>query len=180
LKNLKKTFQQLQRLRLSPSKKADKVWNDLKKFFNESDLKVGVHEKDKYVQLYFAGENEDRLNFVNYVENEFLVCRCTCIDSYPVELTTDIFILATHFNNLLNYGKVVIDVNRKTINYLVKTDLIVPLLNPESINTIFNSHYITSNDIYFAYNRLIYEGEAPAIIIADLLKQNNNNSDEKN
>ncbi len=180
MKNLIKTFQQLQRLRLSPSKKADKVWNDLKKFFNECDLNVGVHEKERYVQLYFAGENEDRLNFVHYVENEFVISRCTCIDAYPVELTTDIFILATHFNNLLGYGKVFIDVNRKSINYLVKRELIVPLLNPESINTIINSHYYTSNDIYFAYNRLIYEGEAPAIIIADLLKQSNNNSDEEN
>jgi len=41
-------------------------------------------------------------------------------------------------------------------------------------------HYNTSKDIYSAFQRLIIEQEAPAIIIADLLKNYEEKDDEKN
>jgi hypothetical protein len=37
-------------------------------------------------------------------------------------------------------------------------------------------HYNSSEDVLYAFNRLIQEGEAPAIIIADLLKERENRS----
>jgi hypothetical protein len=41
-------------------------------------------------------------------------------------------------------------------------------------------HHNTSKDIYSAFQRLVIEQEAPAIIIADLLKDNDTKEDESN
>jgi hypothetical protein len=56
--------------------------------------------------------------------------------------------------------------------------LLIPLLYNGEIHGQLTRHYNTSKDIYSAFQRLVIEQEAPAIIIADLLKENETKDDE--
>jgi hypothetical protein len=55
---------------------------------------------------------------------------------------------------------------------------LIPLLYNSEIHSQLLSHYNISKDIYSAFQRLVIEGEAPVIIIADLLKSNEEKDDE--
>jgi hypothetical protein len=41
-------------------------------------------------------------------------------------------------------------------------------------------HYNTSKDIYWAFQKLVLENEIPALIIADLLKKNDEEKKDEN
>ena len=103
-------------------------------------------------------------------ENKFN-CKVKVLDTFDEELTSDIFILATHFNNLLNNGNVLINVASNYVEYVLKTDLLIPLLYKGEIENQMSRHYSTTKDIERAFQRLINEREAPAIIIAELLEE---------
>lgn len=93
-------------------------------------------------------------------------------------MLTDIFVLAAHFNNLLNIGTVVINVKGGYVEYCQKRELLIPLLYTGDIYQQMVRHYNVTKDIYSAFNRLVEEQEAPAIIIADLLKNNSSINDD--
>jgi len=91
-----------------------------------------------------------------------------------------LFILAAHFNNLLNNGTVKVNTEDLFVEYMVKRDVLIPLLYPEEIHHQIVRHHYTSNDIYWAFKKLVEENEAPAIIIADLFRKKENEKQAKN
>jgi hypothetical protein len=103
----------------------------------------------------------------------FYHCRVKILENYPVELTTQLFILASHFNNLLNSGVVVVNVDKRSIEYHLKTDILIPTMYSGEIHEIIIRHFNISKDIFWAFNELIYKNEEPALIIADLLRSKN-------
>jgi hypothetical protein len=154
------------------------VWKELKKLHAAAEWKSGVYEKEKYIETIFEFSNEQRGTFYYMIYNDCFHCRVKILEDYPTELTTDLFILAAHFNNLLNNGVVIVNVNSDYVEYHQKKDLLIPLLYNSEIHGQLIRHYNTSKDIYSAFQRLVIEQEAPAIIIADLLKNNEAKDDE--
>ena len=166
------------RLALSFKKQEELVWKELKKLHADADWKHGVYEKDKYIETIFELGKEKGGAFYYMIYDGSFHCRVKILEDYPVELTTDLFILAAHFNNLLNNGVVIVNVQSHYIEYHQKRDLLIPLLYTSETYGQLMRHYNTSKDIYAAFQRLIIEQEAPAIIIADLLKENEANDKE--
>lgn len=73
---------------------------------------------------------------------------------------------------LLNYGTVTIDTERASVDFTLKQDILLTSLYPSYIHHYIDKHLdITRNLLHVAFLRLIIENEAPAIIIADVLKQ---------
>ena len=174
IKKLKFYFKRIYRLSLNFKRQEQIVWEDLKKLHSDANWKSGIYEKDKYIESIFEISNDVAGTFYYMIYDEYFHCRVKIVKEFPSELTTDIFILAAHFNNLLNSGVVVINVNSLYVEYHQKRDLLIPLLYSGEIHSQLTRHFNTSKDIYSAFQRLIYEQEAPAIIIADLLKNNDN------
>ena len=159
------------RLSLTFKKQEEMVWNDLKKHHENHEYQSGVFEKDRYIESFFQINDDKSFAFYYAIfENKFN-CRVKVLDTFDEELTSDIFILATHFNNLLNNGNVLINVDNNYVEYVVKTDLLIPLLYKGEIENQITRHYNTTRNVYKAFQRLINEQEVPAIIIADLLKE---------
>ena len=169
-------LKRLYRVSLNIHKQEEILWNDLKKIHLHAEWRHGVYEKDRLIETSFEIEDGQGLTFYYSVYNLCFHCRVKIIEQYPIELTTDLFILAAHFNNLLNNGVVIVHVNNGYVEYHQKRDLLIPLLYSDEIEEQINRHYNTAKDIYAAFQRLIKENEAPAIIIADLL----NKIEEKN
>lgn len=164
-------LKQIYRLSLKKVKQEKIVWNDLKKHHEDQKYQSGVFEKDRYIESFFQINDDKSFAFYYAIfENKFN-CRVKVLDTFDEELTSDIFILATHFNNLLNNGNVLINVENNYVEYVVKTDLLIPLLYKGEIENKITRHYKTTRNINKAFQRLINEQEVPAIIIADLLKE---------
>ncbi len=178
MNKIKFYLQQIYRLTLSFKKQEEIVWKELKKLHADSEWKSGVFEKEKYIETTFEISNERGGIFYYMIYEGSFHCRVKILEDYSTELTTDLFILAAHFNNLLNYGVVRVNVNSLYVEYYQKKDLLIPLLYNSEIHDQLIRHYNTSKDIYSAFQRLVIEQEAPAIIIADLLKNKEAKDDE--
>lgn len=146
------------------------VWKDLIRLHKSENWHYGVFESDKYINTTFGiAENKSAQFYYLVCEGSFH-CRVTIIEDYPVDVTTELFILAAHFNNILNRGVVIVNVEYRFVEYHVKSDLVVNVIYPGEIHSQIVKHHKAATDIYWAFNKLLVENEEPAIIIADLLK----------
>jgi hypothetical protein len=177
MKKLKFFLQRIYRLTVSFKNQEEIVWRELKKLHYAAEWKSGIYEKEKYIETVFEISQERGAHFYYMIYDEYFHCRVKILQDFPNELTTDLFILAAHFNNLLNNGVVIVNVNSRYVEYHLKRDLLVPLLYSSEIYVQLMRHFSTSKDIFVAFQRLVIEQEAPAIIIADLLRQNQNDKE---
>lgn len=178
MKRIKFYIEQIFRLLLSIKKQEELVWKDLKNFHSKSKWKYGIYESDKYIESIFEIGNDQGAIFYYMIYDQYFHCRVKVLENYPIDLTTDLFVLATHFNNLLNNGVVKVNVNGNYIEYHQKRDLLIPLLYSGEIHSQITSHFNTSKDIYLAFQRLVIENDPPALIIADLLNSNERRDQE--
>ncbi|WP_333696359.1 hypothetical protein [Flavobacterium sp.] len=162
------------RLLLNYEKQEEVIWKDIKKLHADCGWRSGVYENDKYIETVFEISKETPVVFHYIVGKYSFHCSVKILENYPLDLTTDFFILATHFNNVLSDGVVIVNVNNHYIEYHHKVNLLLPLLYRNEIYSQIIRHYDTARDIYEAFQRLINENESPAIIIADILNRNNN------
>ena len=178
MNKIKFYLQRIYRLTLNFKKQEELVWEELKKLHADAEWKHGIYERDKYIETGFEISKEQGGIFNYMIYDGCFHCRVKILEDYPTELTSDLFILAAHFNNLLNNGVVIVNVNGHYVEYHQKRDLLIPLLYNSEIHGQLNRHYNTSKDIYSAFQRLVIEQEAPAIIIADLLKDKDAKDEE--
>ena len=170
-RRLKYYLQRIYRLTLSPAGMKEKVWDDLKKLHKEADWRSGVYENGKFIETVFGISEEKGAVFYHFIQDDFIILRVKVLEDFPEELTTEFFILATHFNNLLKRGKVMVDPGDRQVEYFYSRELLIPLLYKDEIYADIKGHVDLSKDIHAAFKRLLLERESPAIIIADLLRQ---------
>jgi len=176
---VKKYLKRVYRLSLSPAKREVVVWRDLKKLFAILKLRHGVFESSKHIEVGFGVEEGKGVPFFYSVDDGDFKCFVRVAEDFAEELTSDIFILATHFNNLLNHGMVTIDTDDRSVGFTMKEDALIPCLYPGHLHFMMEKHLdITRDLLYKAFQRLIHEDEAPAIIISDLLSELDNNKEE--
>ena len=161
------------RFSLNKSKREDLAWKDLKKFFAKFDWKYGIYEKEKYIDSFWSITDADDkgTKFIYLINDNCFYCSANAFDNYPIELTTEIFILAQHFNNVLKNGIVIVDAESRYVEYRRKMDILIPLLNTGVFLEEIIHHQETVIDIHWAFQKLVEENEAPAIIFADFLKK---------
>ena len=174
MNKIKNYLQKIYRLSLSFKKQEEIVWEELKKLHSDAEWNSGIYEKEKCIATNFEISNGKGKAFQYMIYDNSFHCRVKILEEFPSDLTTDLFILASHFNNLLNNGIVAINVNNLYVEYHQKSHLLIPLLYKVEIYDQLNQHFNTSKDIYYAFQRLVDEQEAPAIIFADLLKAKKN------
>lgn len=159
----------LYRVSVSFKKQEELVWKDIKKIHQESEWRFGIYERERYVETAFSITDDYHEKYYYMLHDNHYQCRVRFMHQFPSDLTTDMFVLATHFNNVLKNGVVVVNPTDQYVEYQQRLNILVPLLYSGEIHSLLIDHYNTSRDIYTAFQRLVLEGEAPAIIIADLL-----------
>jgi hypothetical protein len=180
MKRLKYFLNRVYRLTINLDKQENLVWKDLKKIHSKAGWRSGVYESEKYIEAIFQISEESNEAYYYMIYNGYYQCRVRVLRNYPIELTSEIFILATHFNNILSRGSIIVNVNDGYVEYMEKKELLIPLLYTGELLQQINQHYTTSKDIYSAFQRLIEENEAPAIIIADLISKLNEEDKHEN
>ncbi len=164
-------LKRIYRLSLGVEQQEALVWKDLKEFYTNLGCRFGVYEKEKCIEVVLKIAEDQTASFFQTVHEYYFTSRVKVLDDFPVEQTSELFILATHFNNLLKRGSVLVNVNHGYVEYCFSRELLIPLLYPGEIEDQVKVHYSTSEDVHWAFHRLIDEHEEPAIVIADLLKK---------
>lgn len=168
---MKYYFQKVFRLWTNPSKRKGIVWEDLKKAYIKLDWEHAVYEDKKGIESHVHITDEHTAIFIYQFEDNYLLYRSLFFFDYPEELVTDLFVLATHINNVLKFGMVRINLKDKCVEFTFKEDVVKSFLYPEDIEfNIVQQLRVLNETIFPSFYRLIYEDEKPAIIIADLMR----------
>lgn len=154
---------------LDESQQMEFVWNELIKLNKESNWRFGIYESENYVETTFAISEEMQTTYRYLIYEQNLHFDVRVIDSFPIESTTDLFVLASHFNNLLMFGKVVVDVNRGNVLFSYQNEISFYSVFPEKIDNHISCHFHISRDVYWAFQKYLTEREEPVIIIGELL-----------
>jgi hypothetical protein len=154
-----------------PSQQKEYVWNEIIQLHRNRNWRFGVFENQNYLESTFQiSENTDA--FYHYlIYDQHLHFDVSVIDSFPPEITTDLFVLAAHFNNLLTFGKVVVNVNKNYVHFSFQNELSLYSVLPEKIELDLIRHYQISKDVYWAFQKFVSEREEPVIIISELMNK---------
>ena len=146
------------------------VWNDLLKLNKSKGWKYGVFETEKYIETVFPiQENIPRYYYQMIYENQ-LNFRVILIEDFPVELTTDLFVLTTHFNNALSHGSIIVNVNDRSVIYSIKNELDLYATFPDKIDRDLSNHYYISQDLFWGFDKYLNDRDDPAFIFADFME----------
>lgn len=145
------------------------VWKLLKKELKIVPFKHEVNESEKtvYTKFHLAPNILGRFWYMMFYDRLFF--RAIIIPNYPVEQTTNIFILAQHFNNQVNHGSVVIDVPLNHIEFRTTYHFPEIIFTKNAIEKHIHYQFNISCDIFWAFNKMLTENEEPAYIIAELI-----------
>jgi len=167
-------FEKIYKISINNKKRQELVWRDLKSFFNKMGYNYGVFEKEMMIRAVFKISENKALDFNYYIEDGSLHFKSFLIAKYNPEIASDIFILASHFNNILKDFVVIICPDKCIIELKFKIEIFSSLIYPEKKIRAMYMHHEVSNIAYLAFKRLINEREEPAIIFADVMKNRKN------
>lgn len=157
------------------------VWEELTRLHRNRSWRFGVFESENYVESIFhiSEDTDEFYRYLLYAQQLHFDVRV--LNSFPPEITTDLFVLAAHFNNLLTFGKVVVDVNRNNVIFSHQNELTLYSVFPEKIEMDLSRHFYISKDVYWAFQKYVSEREEPVIIIGELInlqKMRNENTEQ--
>ncbi len=172
IKKLMEGFRIAYHLQQSEAHRENLLWEYLKQYHAEEKFNSGIYESEKRIETDFQITDNFHLRFVYVLNDGRFICNCRILEGFDSELTTDMFVLATHFNNLLRRGKIVVNPDQRAVDYNLESDYITNIVFRENIKHNTLIHYSTTRDAVWAYAKLTQEREEPAIIIADLVRMN--------
>jgi hypothetical protein len=149
------------------------VWSKLLNLHESKGWKYGVFEAEKYVEFIGPIEENNLKHYFHMIHDNCLHFKVRLIENFPVEVTTDLFILTTHFNNSLVDGILTVNVKDRGVVYTIKNELDLYSNFPEKIERDLSLHYFISQDIFWAFNKYLNEREDPAFIFAEFMEMIN-------
>lgn len=149
----------------------ERVWNALNRLHKVANWRCGVFETEQYIDTYFHIEDNRDAIYRYRIDQGELHFNVVILFSFPVEVTTDLFVLAAHFNNLVTLGKVVVDVNKQNVIFSYQNDLSLYAVFPDRIETHISRHFYISRDVNWAFQKYLLDREEPVMIISELLNR---------
>jgi hypothetical protein len=152
------------------------VWKDLIKYNLKNGWRFGQYETEKRIETIFNLDGNNSITFSHTVTDNKLEFRAVILKSFDEERINDILVLASHFNGLLNFGSVKVNIKYNYVEFVFGGDLITYMLYPQEINNDHIAHYDLTEDCVWSFHRLLETGEDPVFVFSALLQRN----DEKN
>lgn len=149
------------------------VWKELIKMHKQANWHFGQFDNEKYIITTFnLNDNNNQAHKFRYeVDQNKLEFQSYILNSFNEDKTNDILVLASHFNGLLNFGKVVVNIKYNYVEYTYSGDLITYMLYPGEIHSDLRTHYNLTLDCFWAFSNLIETDDDPVFVISELLKR---------
>ena len=149
-----------------------RVWKQLKEFLEYKKYRFGAFESEKTCEVQLEIIEDYYKTFYFTINNNELHLRVKIFDEYPIDKATDIFVLASHLNNVLKTGKIKVNVKYKYVEYYIRKNIVLFLLEDNELLETINTHHSTSITLFYSFFRLIENDTPPVEIISDILKAN--------
>ena len=167
---IKYTWKRFYRI-LNVKDRSEFVWKDLIKYNLEKGWRFGQYETEKRIQCTFSvGENNSILFDYTVTDNK-LEFSALILKSFEEDKTGDILVLASHFNNLSNFGVVKVNIKYNFVRYTYSGDLLTYMLYNGEIGTDHISHYELTTDCVWSFYRLLDTGDDPVFVFSELLQR---------
>ena len=171
-------FKAIPALRSSDERQLELFWKKLQDYLRKENFVFGVYESAKSLRVRYRMKGEDLPEFSYFLHKTRVYLRCDFAAYDEHADAGNIFILAQHLNNLIQYdGIVEVDTKEQTCSLLFDVDYRPYLLGLLDLDDLINRHFAILLDVRQSYFRLLVEGEEPAIIFADLVASNKNEQD---
>jgi len=168
---LKLKLKLIYRLNLNTLNQEQIVWDDLIKLHIKENWNFTTHENSKCLES-IVPVNENTFNrFFYMIYGSKFHSSVKLLHDYPEEITTEIFILAMHINNILNDGIISINTEKNYVEYTKKEPVLTSLLVPNQLRNQIVLHYEASVKMQWAFDELLNSGEEPLIVFAELMKR---------
>jgi hypothetical protein len=172
------TIRKIYRL-LNVKKRSKIVWEELIKMHKNENWHFGQFDNDKYIVTTFNLKDEKEQKFRYEITQNSLKFHTFILNSFDEHKTTDIMILASHLNSLLNFGKVSVNTKYNCVEFVHYGDLVTYMLFPGEIHSDLRVHYDITLDCFWAFTNLIETDDDPVFVISELLKRKDE-EDKKN
>lgn len=146
------------------------VWKELITLIKKMKWDYSLYEKDKLIEISFTTEEGIVFEFKIVVSEDEMYFRSLIISEFNEDITNDMMVLASHFNNIFLSGVVKINTENNYVELYKTRDLLIYLLKPEEIYLDILRHYESSKECYRTFNNMINTGDEPVFIIADFVK----------
>lgn len=180
MQKIRHYFLRVYRLLIHPSKRKTIVWEDLKNTYSALNWDHTVNEDKKGIEAGLIFKDKYQGIFIYQFEDNQILYRGLIFEEFPDDMISDLFILATHLNNVLTIGMVTINMRDHFVEFVLKEPIVKPFLFPEDIDSTIVEHLRIMDDIIFPFfYRLIYEKESPEIIIDEALRNSRSISEKE-
>ena len=156
---------------LNVKKRSKIVWEELIKMHKNENWHFGQFDNEKYIVTTFNLKDEREQKFRYEVTQNSLKYHTFILDSFDEHKTTDIMVLASHLNSLLNFGKVSVNTKYNCVEFVHYGDLVTYMLFPGEIHSDLRVHYDITIDCFWAFTNLIKTDDDPVFVISELLKR---------
>jgi hypothetical protein len=153
------------------SKTNNYVWKDLIKYHKRSGWRFGQFDNEKSIECSFKMDDNNYVTFKYTVNSGKLFFSSTILQSFDEEHTNDILVLASHFNNLLNFGVVKVSINYNFVDFVYTRDLLTYSLFSGEIDDDTIVHFNLTKDVFWSFNNMIQTGEDPVFVFSELMKR---------
>lgn len=176
---IKYTWKQFYRI-LNVKNRSEFVWKDLVKYNLEKGWRFGQYQSEKRIENTFhVGENNS-IEFDYTVTDNKLEFSALILKSFEEDKTSDILVLASHFNSLSSFGVVKVSIKYNCVRFNYAGDLLTYMLYNGEIDTDHITHYGLTKDCVWSFYRLLETGEDPVFVFSELLQRKEDQYREEN
>lgn len=172
MKKIRQWLKKSRAVNLDAKSQEIRVWKQLKEFLEYKKYRFGAFESEKTCEVQLEIIEDYYKTFYFTINNNELHLRVKIFDEYPIDKATDIFVLASHLNNVLKTGKIKVNVKYNYVEYYIRKNIVLFLLEDNELLETIYTHHSTSITLFYSFFRLIENDTPPVEIISDILKAN--------
>lgn len=173
------TFQKVYRV-LNVKKSSDFVWKELIYHHKKSNWKFGQFDKDKRIECCFTDDDNNAIDFYYNVTSNRLYFTGVILSSFDEERTNDILVLASHFNGLLSFGVVKVNLKNNYVEMEYYGDILNYSIFPGEIDSDMTTHYNLVKDCFWSYKNLLETGDDPVFVFSELMRRREEKNNDTN
>jgi len=156
---------------LNARKTSDFVWKELISYHKKAGWKYGQFEKERQIECRFSVDDSNVLDFYYTITNSKLTFNSIILSKFDEERTNDILVLASHFNGLLNFGVVKVNLKYNFVEFAYSGDILNYSIFPDEIDSDTITHFRIVKDCFWSFNELIISGEDPVFVFSELMRR---------
>ena len=176
---IKVVFKKIYRV-LNEKKSSDVVWKELVALHKTSGWNYGQFDKENRIECSFKVDETNSIDFNYVVSYDKLIFRAIILTSFDEEKTNDVLVLASHFNGLMRFGVVKVNIEYNYVEYVYYGDLFMYSIFPGEIDSDMSTHFNYTKDCFWSFTNLIETGDDPVFVFSELMRRNSKEDDTGN